>query len=99
MRKSQSGTTLFGDVEGVQQDAEAASVPVLTAERGARLIVVANRLPVSAAYNSEGKWTLQAWPHEPDGLDVRPSLLPCCQLRLCALLISHLYLCPTSDIL
>ena len=72
MRKSQSGSALNG-AEGDAPDlGEATPSPPAPEEEGPRLIVVANRLPVSAGYDSEGKWTLQAWPHEPDGLDVRP---------------------------
>jgi len=61
MRKSQSGTTLYGD--GVAADTAAAAaaraVAALAPTGESRLIVVANRLPVSASRDKGGAWNLQ----------------------------------------
>ena len=59
-------------IEDSPEDYAAATTTELPATRPSRLIVIANRLPVSAVRNAEGRWALQAWPYEPDGLDVRP---------------------------
>ena len=64
MRKSQSGTTLYGDGVAAAADAAAAAaaraVSALAPEGAAsRLIVVANRLPVSASRDKDGAWKLQ----------------------------------------
>ncbi|KAK9804133.1 hypothetical protein WJX73_003206 [Symbiochloris irregularis] len=59
MRKSQSGSALNGEGEAAAEPGEATPSPPAPEEEGPRLIVVANRLPVSAGYASEGKWTLQ----------------------------------------
>lgn len=74
--KSQSGAMLYdtalGGVEDSTEDVAETEAP---AKRPSRLIVIANRLPVSAVKNAAGKWALKAWPYEPDGLDVRPLIL------------------------
>ena len=65
LRKSQSGTALYGDAQVAAE--ECAQEPsVYSAYEGAasqRLIVVANRLPVSAFKDRDGRWALQACPH------------------------------------
>ena len=64
LRKSQSGTALYGDAQAAAEDRECAAEPsVYAAYEGAhsqRLIVVANRLPVSAFKDRDGRWALQA---------------------------------------
>lgn len=66
LRKSQSGTALYGDAQAAAEDRECAAEPsVYAAYEGAhsqRLIVVANRLPVSAFKDRDGRWALQARP-------------------------------------
>ncbi len=79
LRKSQSGTALYGDAQVAAE--ECAQEPsVYSAYEGAasqRLIVVANRLPVSAFKDRDGRWALQACPHSL--LQYLPSTLPCGQ--------------------
>ena len=69
LRKSQSGTALYGDSQPAQPPppiipAEDVAEPsVYAAYEGVasqRLIVVANRLPVSAFKDKDGAWQLQA---------------------------------------
>ena len=57
---------------GLEDSTDEAAFTDMPASRPTRLIVIANRLPVSAVKDSQGRWALQAWPYEPDGLDVRP---------------------------
>ncbi len=63
LRKSQSGTALYGDAQ--QQVVEDYTEPsVYSAYEGTtsqRLIVVANRLPVSAVRERDGSWSLQVY--------------------------------------
>ena len=70
LRKSQSGTALYGDtpaaLEDVQEPAGYQSYPLHQGGFSHRLIVVANRLPVSATRGKSGAWELQARPHTSD---------------------------------
>lgn len=62
LRKSQSGTALYGDAQQVVEDYTEPSV--YSAYEGTttqRLIVVANRLPVSAVRERDGSWSLQVY--------------------------------------
>ena len=65
LRKSQSGTALYGEGQAQAQAAvveEFVKPSVYSAYEGAasqRLIVVANRLPVSAVRERDGSWSLQ----------------------------------------
>ncbi|CAK0785345.1 Trehalose-6-P synthase/phosphatase complex synthase subunit [Coccomyxa viridis] len=60
LRKSQSGTALYGDSQQAAEDLQEPSV-YQTYENASqqRLIVVANRLPVSAVRERDGSWSLQ----------------------------------------
>ena len=60
LRKSQSGTALYGDSQQAADDFQEPSV-YQTYENPSqqRLIVVANRLPVSAVRERDGSWSLQ----------------------------------------
>ncbi|KAK9830458.1 hypothetical protein WJX72_011880 [[Myrmecia] bisecta] len=62
LRKSQSGTALYGDGQAAQaEEYQEPSVYTAFSESGAaqRLLVVANRLPVSAYKDKDGRWQLQ----------------------------------------
>ena len=72
MLKSQSGNFLNAEPSQSGDDVEDPETSEIPATRPSRLIVIANRLPVSAVKDGQGDWTLQAWPYEPDGHDVRP---------------------------
>lgn len=63
LRKSQSGTALYGDSQQAAEDLQEPSV-YQTYENASqqRLIVVANRLPVSAVRERDGSWSLQVHP-------------------------------------
>ena len=65
LRKSQSGTALYGDSQQAAEDLQEPSV-YQTYENASqqRLIVVANRLPVSAVRERDGSWSLQVHAHE-----------------------------------
>lgn len=68
LRKSQSGTALYGDTAPTAEDVQEPSVhlPFNHHNFNHRLIVVANRLPVIASKDNEGNWSLQARPHTSD---------------------------------
>ncbi|KAK9822383.1 hypothetical protein WJX81_006174 [Elliptochloris bilobata] len=61
LRKSQSGTALYGDAQVAAEECIQEPSVYSTYEGAAsqRLIVVANRLPVSAFKDSDGRWALQ----------------------------------------
>ncbi|BDA46931.1 probable alpha,alpha-trehalose-phosphate synthase [UDP-for [Coccomyxa sp. Obi] len=60
LRKSQSGTALYGDAQQVVEDYTEPSVySAYEGTTSQRLIVVANRLPVSAVRERDGSWSLQ----------------------------------------
>lgn len=64
MRKSQSTTVLYGEQTEVletlvRHESTQGLYPAIQAEDSQRLIVVANRLPVSAYKDASGKWQLQ----------------------------------------
>jgi hypothetical protein len=60
LRKSQSGTALYGEAQQAAEEVTEPSVySVYEGTATQRLIVVANRLPVSAVKERDGSWSLQ----------------------------------------
>ena len=60
LRKSQSGTALYGESQQAAEEPTEPSVySVYEGTTSQRLIVVANRLPVSAVKERDGSWSLQ----------------------------------------
>ncbi len=60
LRKSQSGTALYGESQQAAEELTEPSVySVYEGTTTQRLIVVANRLPVSAVKERDGSWSLQ----------------------------------------
>ena len=60
LRKSQSGTALYGDSQQAAEEFQEPSVyQTYESASQQRLIVVANRLPVSAVRERDGSWSLQ----------------------------------------
>lgn len=59
LRKSQSGTALYGEAQAAEEAQEQSVYTANSAAGTARLLVVANRLPVSAVRDAAGNWQLQ----------------------------------------
>ena len=65
LRKSQSGTALYKEAQVVEELQERSAYSSVESGTSQRLLVVANRLPVSAYRDKEGRWQLQV-DHLPD---------------------------------
>lgn len=65
LRKSQSGTALYKQAQVAEEQQERSVCSSYDSGSSQRLLVVANRLPVSAYRDKEGRWQLQV-DHLPD---------------------------------
>ena len=65
LRKSQSGTALYKEAQVAEEVQERSAYSSVESGASQRLLVVANRLPVSAYRDKQGKWQLQV-DHLPD---------------------------------
>lgn len=65
LRKSQSGTALYKEAQVAEEQQERLLSQQNESEGSQRLLVVANRLPVSAYRDKDGRWQLQV-EHLPD---------------------------------
>ena len=59
LRKSQSTSGLYEDIDGLQLSDTALPYPLVDGSAPQRLLVIANRLPVSAFKDRGGQWQLQ----------------------------------------
>jgi hypothetical protein len=65
LRKSQSGTALYKEAQVAEEQQERSVYSSYDSGGSQRLLVVANRLPVSAYKDKQGRWQLQV-DHLPD---------------------------------